>query len=236
MYKLEIIATTPRDIMIAQQYGADRIELVSGLSEGGLTPSIGLLKQAKKIAEIPIMVMIRPRGGNFCYDEAELEIMIKDIEVVIQIGLDGIVIGILDQYQDLNFAVLQRLVRLAEGMDITLHRAFDASKDVFKSVEVIKKLDIKRVLTSGQRGNSFLGINTLIKLQEQNLSDVIFMPGVGLDPSNLARFLKETPYTKEVHLGLGVRSNKDPLSPVVGELVKDTRKVLDDICKSGVIN
>jgi len=231
MYTLEVIASTPKDIIISQQNGAHRVELVSGLSEGGLTPSIGLLEQAKKVAKIPIMVMIRPRGGDFSYDEVDIHVMEKDIKIVKELGLAGIVFGALDEHNELNFQAIKNLMKLADGLDITFHRAFDATNDIYCTAVKLNELGIKRILTSGQAENSFLGITKLVELQDKFLNDLTFMPGVGITPYNIAEFLKETPITKEVHLGLGVRANKDPLSAVQGELVSMTRQILNELAK-----
>jgi len=226
MYTLEIIASTPQDVIVAQENGADRIELVSGFSEGGLTPSLGLLEQVKKIAEIPVMVMIRPRGGNFNYTEAEINIMVRDIEVVKQLGLSGIVLGVLGTDNNVNVFALETLLAKSTGLDVTFHRAFDECSNIHHTVQVLTSLGIKRVLTSGRGENSFLGLETLNYLQEK-YQQMLFMPGVGLDAENLGIFLKKAPLSKEIHLGLGVRADKNPLKNVLGEEVLKARKILN---------
>jgi len=230
MYTLEIIASTPKDVIIAQENGADRIELVSGFSEGGLTPSLGLIEQVKKIAKIPVMVMIRPKGGNFVYSDEEIDIMERDIEVVKKVGLAGIVLGVLGTDNKVNVAALKRLLAKSTGLDVTFHRAFDECSDLDHTIQILISLNIKRILTSGRNENSFLGLETLNYLQEK-YRQILFMPGVGLDAENLSGFLRNAPLSKEVHLGLGLRADKNPLNDVQGEEVFKARRVLDCLAK-----
>lgn len=228
MYTLEVIASTPRDVIVAQESGANRIELVSGLSEGGLTPSLGLIEQVLRVAKIPVMVMIRPRGGDFCYDDHELKVMEKDIEIVRNLGLEGIVLGALTMNNTVNIEALQRLIGFASGLDITFHRAFDMAVDISHTVNSLRLLGVKRVLTSGQAANSMLGINKLKELQEK-YEDMLFMPGVGLSSDNLKEFLSQISRVREVHLGLGLRKEGDPLHPLDGDLTQKAKQILDSI-------
>ena len=161
MYTLEIIASTPKDVIVAQENGADRLELVSGFSEGGLTPSLGLIEQVKKVAKIPVMVMIRPKGGNFVYSDEEIDIMERDIEVVKKIGLAGIVLGVLGTDKKVNVTALNRLLAKSTGLDITFHRVFDECSDLDHTIQTLTNLGIKRILTSGRGENSFLGLEML---------------------------------------------------------------------------
>lgn len=184
--------------MEAAQMGVDRLELCSNFPEGGETPSAGMLRFLKREIDIPIFVMIRPRGGDFVYSAKELLVMKQDIQLLGDLGADGFVFGALDTQGSINEAACESLLRAAESKPCTFHRAFDASADLVDSLEKIIQLGFDRVLTSGGENSISNGLNQVISLLEQAKDRLIVLPGGGLKASHIAP-LKETGYLKEVH-------------------------------------
>ena len=171
--ELEICTNSYNSALAAQQGGADRIELCVGLSEGGLTPSMGLIKQVAQLSGLKKHVLIRPRGGDFCYTPDEVAIMETDIRLLKEEGTDGVVIGALNPDGTVDLPTMRRLITAAEGLSITFHRAFD-------------------ILTSGLSPTAEQGIPMLRKLVELSGRRIEIMPGCGVTPQNAARILQET--------------------------------------------
>jgi len=151
----------------AEQLGADRIELCENLEVGGTTPSAGTIIIAKKMLQIPIMVLIRPRGGNFLYSPHEIEVMKQDIELCKKIGVQGVVIGALHADKSINIELLNALVKLAKPMEITFHKAIDETTNIQAEFSKLLKVDVDRVLTSGGKETALEGriiINELARI------------------------------------------------------------------------
>lgn len=146
--------------------GATRIELCENLSVGGTTPSCGTIRQVIEKLKIPAMVMIRPRGGDFCYSMDEFEIMRHDIDVCHQLGVYGVVFGLLNSDQTIDIERTAELVNLARPMQVTFHKAIDDTKDILKAVGELKTIGIDRILTSGGQPTAKEGIDTLRKMIE----------------------------------------------------------------------
>ncbi len=163
----------------AADYGVDRIELCANFPEGGETPSPGLLSFLKKEIDIPVFVMIRPRGGNFCYSEKEISVMREDIKVLRDHGADGFVFGVLNELGEVNTGGCEVLIRAAEGMPCTFHRAFDASSKFEESLYSIIDLGFDRVLTSGQKNTVSDGLENIKRLLEIAEDKIVIMPGGG---------------------------------------------------------
>src|SRR5438445_9519302 len=136
--------------MAAEAGGAERVELCDNLMEGGTTPSAGAVAAARKKLEIKFHVIIRPRGGDFCYSDVEFEVMKRDVEFAKQLGADGIVIGILLPDGAIDVTRTRELIDIARPMSVTFHRAFDMTRDAFAALETLIDLGIDRILTSGQ--------------------------------------------------------------------------------------
>ncbi|CAB4026110.1 copper homeostasis cutC homolog, partial [Paramuricea clavata] len=156
---------------------AKRIELCCNLSEGGTTPSIGLLKVIKCNVSLPVFVMIRPRGGDFLYTEAEFEVMIEDCEQVINAGADGIVCGILTKQGEIDVPGCKKLLGIIKPLPVTFHRAFDMVPDQSAALEVIINLGFDRILTSGGKPDVLQGAPRLKDLVNQAGRRIIIMPG-----------------------------------------------------------
>ena len=196
---VEVCVDSVESAIAAQNGGADRIELCDNLMEGGTTPSFGAIEQARKNLEIGLHVIIRPRGGDFLYSDLEFEICKRDIEICKQIGVDGVVIGILTADGEIDAERTKELIELARPLSITFHRAFDVTKNARKSLETLISLGIDRVLTSGQEPTAFEGIDTITELVRQAEDRIIILGCGSLNRRNVKRFVEKT-NVKEIHL------------------------------------
>ncbi|SHM60658.1 copper homeostasis protein [Chryseobacterium carnipullorum] len=185
MSKIEIACFNPESAIIAFENGADRIELCDGLSEGGTTPDFETLKDLRAKINIPIFVMIRPRGGDFTYSDAEFEQMKTDLIYLKSLGIDGFVFGILDGNDEVNLVQNKTLVELANPLPCTFHRAFDRAKDLENALEKVIGCGFKTILTSGQKPNVSEGKENLKKLVELSAGRIGILVGGGLRSSNI---------------------------------------------------
>ena len=173
-YTFEICANSAESCVAAQQGGAHRVELCASMPEGGTTPSWGEIKLARKLIDIRLHVIIRPRGGDFLYSPLEVDIMEEDIRMAREAGADGVVFGCLTPDGELDMPVMQRLMKAAEGMSVTFHRAFDY------------------VARSGQQPSAPQGAELLSQLVKQAAGRIIIMPGCGVNESNIAELARKT--------------------------------------------
>lgn len=150
----------------AETLGANRVELCENLRVGGTTPSAGSIAIAKKILKIPIMVLIRPRGGDFVYSQNEIEIMKHDIEACKKIGVQGVVIGALKKDHSIDVKLTNELISLARPMEVTFHKAIDCTLNIIEEFKTLLKTDVDRVLTSGGAETAFDGKEILNKMAE----------------------------------------------------------------------
>lgn len=176
----------------AEDGGASRVELCSALLEGGLTPSFGMLKQARQATTLKIMAMVRPRGGDFCYSAAEFEVMKSDLEMIKSLGADGAVFGLLNPDGTVDRDRTAELIRLARPLPVTFHRAFDVTCDPFAALETLIELGVERILTSGQEPSVLEGVPLLKQLVEHASGRVIIMPGGPVSARNLAPIIAAT--------------------------------------------
>lgn len=196
---VEICVNSVESAIEAQKGGADRVELCDNLFEGGTTPSFGSIEVARKYLSIGLQVIIRPRGGDFLYSDLEFEIMKRDIEKCKEIGVDGVVIGILTEEGEIDKNRTGELVELARPLSVTFHRAFDVCRNPFKALEDLIELKVDRILTSGQEPTAFEGLETIKKLQETAHNRIIILACGSLNERNLPRFLEQTD-VREVHM------------------------------------
>ncbi|NPA10500.1 MAG: copper homeostasis protein CutC [Chlorobi bacterium] len=185
MSKIEIACFNPESAIIAFENGADRIELCDGLSEGGTTPDFETVKKLREKINIPIFVMIRPRGGNFTYSDDEFEQMKSDLIQLKSLNVDGFVFGILDENDEVNIEQNKILVELAKPYPCTFHRAFDRAKDLEKSLEKVIECGFTIILTSGQKPNVSEGKENLRKLVALSNGRIEILVGGGLRSSNI---------------------------------------------------
>jgi len=178
----------------AEKGGATRIELFENLADGGCTPSYGTMRLAKEKISLPIYAMIRPRGGDFCYSKDEFESMKLDIQICKEIGIDGIVFGILDVKRRVDMTRSEELMNLWQGK-ATFHRAIDMSENIFQSTENIIQLGFERILTSGGKSTAIDGFSTILELNRQYGHKISVMAGSGITAENVHLFYE----LKEIH-------------------------------------
>ena len=195
---LEICAGSVESAIAARDGGATRVELCAALEIGGITPSVGLIAEARKIEGLVLNVIIRPRGGDFLYNGHETACMLQDIRTCRQLGVDGVVIGALTADGDIDTTLCKLLIEAADGMSITFHRAFDMCRNAKEALEDIISLGCDRVLTSGQAPTAEAGIIKLKELVEQADGRIIIMPGCGVNSGNAAKIIQATG-TEEIH-------------------------------------
>lgn len=196
---IEVCCGSVDDAVEAAGGGANRIELNSSLFFGGLTPSLGSVIEAKKRLDIPVMVMIRPRGGGFCYTQAEMAVMLHDTQLAIEHGADGIVFGILTENGSIDLNRCKEIMELAEDRETVFHRAFDVTPDPFESLDQLIKLGFTRVLTSGQEKTVPEGAELIKELIAHARNRIEILPGGGIRPHNIHRIIEQTG-TRQVHL------------------------------------
>jgi copper homeostasis protein len=198
---LELCVASVDDCLAAQRAGADRLELNMALSLGGLTPSQGLIGAARDAVDLPLIVMIRPRPGGFCYGERELEVMARDIEHALEHCADGIAFGVLTERGAVDVARCQALIRRAEGRQIVFHRAFDVVRDRERALEQLVDLGVTRVLTSGGAPTAPQGAAAIRRIIEQAEGRIEVLPGGGVRPDNVAQLVADTG-CEQVHASL----------------------------------
>ncbi len=188
----------------AQSAGAQRVELCADLLEGGCTPSAGTIQLARERLTIKLHVIIRPRGGDFCYSDAEFEVMKRDIAFCKQAGVDGVVIGILRPDGTVDRERTAELISLARPLSVTFHRAFDMTADPFSALETLIELGVDRILTTGQEASTLEGLDLIVELVRRAGERVIVMPGIpgGISERNLRRILDATGI-REMHTYVG---------------------------------
>lgn len=192
---IEVCLESVADVLAAQQAGADRVELCADLVEGGITPSIGSIELATQRASIPVMAMIRPRGGDFLYSQLEFEVMLADVAAARRAGAAGVVFGVLTADGEVDRERTARLLDAARPMRVTFHRAFDMAREPMAALATLIELGVDRVLSSGREAAAPAGLPLLRRLVEAAGDRIVVMPGAGIDAANIA----------EVHRATGAR-------------------------------
>lgn len=201
---VEIAAHSVQAAVAAQAGGAQRVELFSSPLEGGLTPSEGLMAVVRDRLKISLHIIIRPRGGDFCYCDAELEAMHRDVATARRIGVDGIALGILDPEGRIDVEPTRQLVSAARPLSVTFHRAIDMCRDVHSALRDAIACKVDRVLTSGGAADASQGMAILKSLVAEAGKNVSLIAAGGIRPANAATIIKETG-VREVHAGLRSR-------------------------------
>ena len=171
--------------MAAARGGADRLELCANLAIGGTTPSLPLFRQVRRDCPVKVNVLIRPRFGDFLYDQAELEEMAEEIDAFRELGANGVVIGVLTPEGALDQAAMARLMERAGDMEVTLHRAFDMTRDPFAALETAVSLGCRTILTSGQERSAAAGKDLLRELRTRAAGRIDIMAGSGVRKDNI---------------------------------------------------
>ncbi len=208
---LEVCVDNIESIISAGKVGVDRLELCSALAVGGITPSSGLVKYAKKNANISLHAMIRTRGGDFCFSREEKRAMKYDISSLADLGVDGIVIGFLDHDFNIDLKVTDEFVTLAKklNLSVTFHRAIDFVKNYNSSIESLIDIGIDRVLTSGQSDKAFCGLDKIAEANMKFGQRIEIMAGSGINSGNVSEIIQKTD-VKNIHCSASILVNKFP--------------------------
>jgi copper homeostasis protein len=205
---LEMCVDSVESAVAAQQGGADRVELCDNLIEGGTTPSAGTISLARKHIAIDLNVIIRPRGGDFCYSDIEFDVMKYDIETAKRLEANGVVIGLLKPDGALDVGRIRALVELARPLSVTCHRAFDVCRDPFEALDQLMQLGVDRVLTTGQEATLLEGLDMVADLVRKAGDHIVIMAG-GVTERTVARVVAQSG-VKEVHM-LGTVNVESPM-------------------------
>ncbi len=207
-YILECCVDSVESALQAEKGGADRLELCSNLIIGGTTPTLALFRQIREHTNIRIHVLVRPRFGDFLYTKQELHIIAKEIDMFRKAGAEGIVIGCLTPDGSLDCEAMHFLIDYAGQMTVTLHRAFDMSKDPFQTLELAKELGIHTILTSGCQASCLDGIDLLRQLDEKSNGEITLMAGADIQESSVRILRKKTNLTAFHMSGKSVKNSK----------------------------
>jgi copper homeostasis protein len=194
----EICVDSIDGVVAAKAAGAARVELCADLLEGGITPSRGMIRRARAVGGIRLHVIIRPRGGDFLFDDDEFAVMEADVDTATEEGADGVVIGLLTADAKVDVERTRRLIERARPLAVTFHRAFDMTADPFAALETLIELGIDRVLTSGQEESVLEGLPLLAELIRRAGDRIVIMPGGGITARNVERIVAEA-QPKEMH-------------------------------------
>jgi copper homeostasis protein len=199
---LEITVESLDSALAAEHAGADRIELCAELNHGGTTPAVAAMRKVHEELEIPVFPIIRPRKGDFVYSDAEFDAMRRDIVVARDLGMEGVVLGILRPDHSIDIERTRELVELAQPLEVTFHRAFDYATDLMRALDHIVETGAKRILTAGGARSAPEGAAALRNLVQAAGDRIIVLPGAGLHAGNIAKLAAET-QAREFHSGLG---------------------------------
>jgi copper homeostasis protein len=202
-YNLEISVETLEAALAAERGGADRVELCSGLSAGGITPGSDLMRVVREQIRLPIFAMIRPRSGDFVYSDAEFAQMKRSISGAKESGVDGVVLGMLTEGRRVDIQRTPELIELAQPLPVTFHRAFDDSADLLQALEDVIQTGATRILTSGGAPGAPEGAAVLGELVAAARGRIIIVPGAGINASNIVPLAKQTG-AREFHSGLSI--------------------------------
>lgn len=189
---LEACVDSVESALAAKAGGADRLELCGNIIIGGTTPSPCLFQEIRAAADICTHILIRPRFGDFCYTDLEYRVMLREVRSFRRLGADGVVIGILEPDGTLDGKRMKGLMEEAEGMSVTLHRAFDVCRDPFEAMEQAKELGIRTILTSGQKNHCRDGRELIRELVKREDGKITIMAGSGVDAGTIREL---QPYT-----------------------------------------
>jgi copper homeostasis protein len=190
--QLEVACFNLESALIAQENGADRIELCADMEVGGTTPDFKTIQQARENLTIDLYVMIRPRGGDFVFTDAEFQQMQADITALKKLNVNGFVFGILKEDHTINYEQNKLLVDLAKPFPCTFHRAFDEVENAFDALEQVIGCGFKTILTSGQKSNVIEGMHRLAELVKAADNRIVIMPGGGLRSTNIKTIQQKT--------------------------------------------
>jgi copper homeostasis protein len=195
---LEVVVDSVESAVAAESGGAGRVELCSGLVEGGVTPSAGMIAECRERVSVPLYVMIRPRGGDFLYSDAEADIMLRDIDLARKLGADGVVLGLLLPDGTVDVERTRRMVVQARPLDVTFHRAIDVSRNPLEALDTLLAIGVDRVLTSGGAPSALAGARTIARMVHQAAGRLVILAGGRVNERNAAKIVQRTGVT-ELH-------------------------------------
>ncbi len=198
---LEVCIASVEDALAAQAGGADRLELNAALALGGLTPSLGTLIEVKQAVALPVLVMLRPRPGGFCYSEADFRVMQRDLDLAMQHGADGVVFGVLSADGQVDVERCRQLLRQADRAVTVFHRAFDVTLDPHGALDRLIDLGFQRILTSGQQETAYNGSPLIAELIRRAAGRIEILPGGGINRFTVADVVSRTG-CNQVHASL----------------------------------
>lgn len=229
---MEICVDSLRSAQNARLGETVRLEVCSALSEGGLTPSPGMIQQIKKFTNKPLRAMIRIRKGNFIYNDEEVEAMLHDIEVLKKYNVEGFVFGALDRKSHVDSGICLKIINAARPLPVTFHRAFDDVIDPIEALETIIDLGFDTILTSGQRDSALEGLGLLKTLVRKAAGRITIMPGGGINKDNLPMITRcgakiyHASARKKEYVG-PLRFNKDDFMEIANEyLVRELNAIV----------
>jgi copper homeostasis protein len=208
MIKLEICTASAEDCAAAQRGGANRVELNCALMLGGLTPSLGTLREARTITQIPLIVMIRPRPGGFCYSAIEFKVMLRDAESALAEGADGVAFGILTSSGDVDVERVCQMKKLVAARELVFHRAFDVVRDPMVSLEQLIDRGVTRIMTSGQEASAYNGASNIAKYIDRAAGRIEILPAGGINRFTVADVLRRTG-CDQVHASLSTTAKDE---------------------------
>ncbi|MFB7640792.1 copper homeostasis protein CutC [Peribacillus butanolivorans] len=224
---IEFIATTIEDALLIEKSGADRIELVCALTEGGLTPSYALIEAVVNSVSIPVNVMVRPHSQSFQYSPDDLNIMKNDIKIISSLGANGVVLGVLNEKNEINQRYLEELLTACEGLEITFHRAIDDTPDPVRAAEMLAQYpEITTILTSGGHGDFSTRMQTIHQMKKA-CGEISILVGSGLNKDNILSIHSEL-NTGYYHFGTAVRKNNSLIEGVQLDKAKEIVNMLKD--------
>lgn len=230
MSKIEIIVLNEEDAKTAEAYGADRLELVSAMTEGGLTPSYGIIKTVVQSVKIPVMVMVRPHSFSFVYRKDEWGAIREDIKIIKELGAAGIVFGAINNKGKVDFDMLSMVLEEAKGLSVTFHRAIDQTNPI----EAYRSLcqspcHVDQILTSGGKPAALEGLDSLkqmIEESQKSLNSPTIMPGSGLSAKNIG-YIHDQLQAAEYHFGSAVRIDGDFHNRINGDEIQKIKRMVN---------
>jgi copper homeostasis protein len=221
---LEVIATTLDEAIEIEKAGADRIELISGMLEGGVTPSLALIKKVAAAVSIPVNVMVRPHSKSFVYSENDIKVILEDINYIKSTNANAIVFGALTNSNKIDEETLKKVVDKKGHLKLTFHRAIDEVDDFIEALDVLLKYKVDSVLTSGGKSSAINAVDELNQMVKHANGQIKIIAGAGLKLNNFETFKNEC-FVKEFHFGSGMRVEEQNLGDISVEAIEKIVKL-----------